>query len=96
MTIPDAVLHPRLRWLVLVIVAPLFFVGGPDWASGPLYKSAWNLGHIMFFAVLTLAVRPDRWLRGWQLWLVCTAVIFAAGWTIEGLQGSFGRNEVGS
>lgn len=83
---------PLLAGAASLLIAPFLFIGGPDWASGPLLKSAWNLGHILLFALLTLAVRPWRWLSGWRLWLVVTAVLLAVGAGIELIQNGFNRD----
>lgn len=40
---------------VLVLTASLFFIGGPDSLALPTISYAWNLGHILFFALLALA-----------------------------------------
>ncbi|MFE8071961.1 succinyl-CoA synthetase subunit beta [Marinobacteraceae bacterium S3BR75-40.1] len=82
-------LYRLAGWLLLAFIAPLFFVGGPDWASGLLFKSAWNLGHILFFGLLTWMVRPWRWVAGWRLWLGVTLVVLAAGALIESFQHAF-------
>ena len=83
---------PLLAGAASLLIAPFLFVGGPDWASGPLLKSVWNLGHILLFALLTLAVRPWQWLGGWRLWLVVTAVLLAVGTGIELIQGEYNRD----
>lgn len=75
-----------------LLIAPFLFIGGPDWASGPLLKSAWNLGHILLFALLTLALRPWRWLSGWRLWLVVTGVLLVVGIGIELIQNGYNRD----
>ena len=75
-----------LAGVTSLLIAPFLFVGGPDWSSGPVYKSAWNLGHILLFALLTLTVKPWQWLYGWRLWLVVTGVLLAMGIAIELLQ----------
>lgn len=85
--------HP-VQWLafaLLLCVTPLFFTGGPDWTDGPLFKAGWNLGHVVFFALLTMAVAPWRYVSGWQLWLASTAAVllFSAG--IELVQASIDR-----
>lgn len=85
----------QLPWLAgaaSLLIAPFLFIGGPDWASGPLLKSAWNLGHILLFALLTLTFRPWLWLSGWRLWLVITAAILAIGIGIELIQGDHNRD----
>tara|TARA_R100001440_G_scaffold8937_5_gene16858 strand:+ start:41153 stop:42151 length:999 start_codon:yes stop_codon:yes gene_type:complete len=84
-------LSQRLALCAVAVLLPFFFVGGPDWASDPLYKSAWNLGHILFFGTLTLAIRPHQWLDGWRLWLASTTAALIAGCIIELLQGDLGR-----
>lgn len=70
----------------IVLIAPFFFIGGPGWTDGPLYKSAWNLGHILFFALLTLAVQPWRFWTGWKLWGLSTLAVLLVGLGIELLQ----------
>lgn len=85
----------RLQWLAgaaFLLTAPFLFIGGPDWASGPLLKSAWNFGHIVLFASLTLAVRPWQWFSGWRLWFAVTVALLAAGLVIEVLQYGLDRN----
>lgn len=77
--------------LGLVVLFPLFFVGGPDWSSGPLFKSAWNLGHILFFAMLVCVARPHRWFSGLSLWLVVTVVVTGFGGFIELAQDGLSR-----
>lgn len=78
-----------LRYLAfagMILIAPLFFVGGPGWSDGPLFKSAWNLGHILFFALLTLAIQPWRVWTGWSLWGIGTLAVLMLGTGIELLQ----------
>ncbi|MDX1457080.1 MAG: succinyl-CoA synthetase subunit beta [Marinobacter sp.] len=85
------ILTRRLLGLALLLILPLFFFGGPDWSSGPLYKSAWNLGHVLFFGLLTLWINPRRWLSGWPLWLTATAAVALIGAGIEALQDGLDR-----
>ncbi|MDF0748743.1 succinyl-CoA synthetase subunit beta [Marinobacter sp. 71-i] len=75
-----------LAFVGVILAAPFFFVGGPGWTDGPLLKSAWNLGHILFFALLTLAVQPWRAWTGWTLWSICSLVVLLVGAGIELLQ----------
>lgn len=92
---PGSVLKgQRLRMLAFAGVAgvvPLLFIGGPDWASGPFYRSVWNLGHTGLFAVLTYALKPWQWLTGWRLWLATTGLILLLGILIELLQSGTDR-----
>lgn len=84
----------RLRLLAFmgaVAAAPFLFLGGPDWASGPLYRSIWNLGHIGLFALLTYALNPRQWLAGWRLWLAATGLVLLLGILIELLQSGVDR-----
>lgn len=84
----------RVRFVYIVITVlllPLFFMGGPDWTSGPLFKAAWNLGHILFFGLVTLAVQPQQWLSGWRLWMSVSFGVILVGVLVEWLQGSVGR-----
>ncbi len=73
-------------WLTLAgifCLFPLFFFGGPGWSDGPLFQAAWNLGHPIFFALLTLAVQPWRFVSGWKLWALTSAVVLVLGLGIE-------------
>lgn len=75
-----------LFWLApagLLCIFPLFFIGGPGWSDGPLFRSAWNLGHPLFFALLTLALRPWRFMSGWKLWALASAIVLFLGLGIE-------------
>lgn len=40
----------------LVLLSILFFFGGPDYHSPRSFKATWNLGHILYFALLPLLV----------------------------------------
>ncbi|MFO7529176.1 MAG: hypothetical protein R6W86_10290 [Marinobacter sp.] len=80
-----------LAFLGAAGVAPLLFIGGPDWASGPFHRSVWNLGHIGLFALLTFALKPWQWLTGWRLWLATTSLVLLLGILIELLQSGTDR-----
>ena len=85
--------HP-VQWLafaLLLCVTPLFFTGGPDWTDGPLFKAGWNLGHVVFFALLTMAVAPWRYVSGWQLWLASTSAVLLLSTGIELVQANIDR-----
>ncbi|WP_223794171.1 succinyl-CoA synthetase subunit beta [Marinobacter sp. F4216] len=85
-------LGPRsLAFLVVLIVTPLLFFGGPDWFNGPFGSAVWNLGHIGFFGLVTLAAHPWRRLSGWQLWILPTVVVLLIGGAIEVIQSDMGR-----
>ncbi|MGO1463131.1 MAG: hypothetical protein ACTHV7_12495, partial [Oleiphilaceae bacterium] len=70
---------------------PLFFIGGPDWATGLFYEAVWNLGHILFFFLITLLLQPQRKFGGWKLVTVTTVVVLVSGGLIELVQGRIGR-----
>ncbi len=40
----------------MALMIPWFFVGGPGYEGSRGFKEAWNLGHVLFFAVFTVAV----------------------------------------
>ena len=40
--------------IIMALMTILFFIGGPDYHSPRSFKSFWNLGHILYFAVLPL------------------------------------------
>lgn len=76
---------------VLLLILPLFFVGGPDWSAGPVYRSIWNLGHSLFFGLLTLATLLWVGTGGWRQALGLSIAVFLLGWGIEYLQSYVGR-----
>lgn len=56
----------KYRWrILLILVFPWFFFGGPEYESSRMFKEAWNLGHILFFAAFTL--ETDRYLTSRRL-----------------------------
>ncbi|MDX1634250.1 MAG: succinyl-CoA synthetase subunit beta [Marinobacter sp.] len=75
----------------LVLMLPLFFIGGPDWSAGALHKALWNLGHPLFFGLLVMLVAPRQPLRGASLWVATTLAVLLAGLAIELLQGAAHR-----
>ena len=54
--------HSPYRWYFLVLfgASPLFFLGGPDLNSHRLLTELWNLGHLIFFALLVFLL-DDYW-----------------------------------
>lgn len=70
---------------------PLFFFGGPDWAEGLFYNAVKNLGHILFFFLITLLLQPQCRFGGWRLVTVTSVGVFVAGGLVELVQGGIGR-----
>jgi len=84
-----------LFWLApagLLCLFPLFFIGGPGWSDGPLIRSVWNLGHPVFFALLTLTVRPWRFVSDWKLWALSSLLVLFLGLGVEFIQSLSGRD----
>lgn len=81
-------------WL-LILMAALLFVGGPDAESHRIYKEVWDTGHLFLFAgvswvMLSLPIMKHR---TWIVMLaVTTGVCLVAGAAIEVLQLMVGRN----
>lgn len=78
--------------LLLLAIAPFFFLGGPDWASPRLYRALWSAGHYLFFALLTAWVMTYRPLHRVRDWLLLTLVVILLSLVIELVQGMVGRN----
>jgi len=50
----------KSRWnILLLVIFPWFFIGGPGDGDSRIFKEVWNLGHILFFAVF--ALEADRY-----------------------------------
>lgn len=83
----------RTHWLLALsaLISPLLFLGGPDWASPPLYRSLWGLGHLLLFALLGAWLQGVRPLYHWRHWLFGTLGVLVASLVIEGVQSQVGR-----
>jgi hypothetical protein len=82
---------PVVLGLALCVLFPLFFIGGPDWTSGPLHRSAWNLGHLLFFGLVVFTWQVVFGIGGRRQWLLLSAGAFLVGGIIELLQNGLGR-----
>ena len=47
--------------VILLLISPLFFIGGADYYAPRSVKEIWNLGHLVFFAMFVL-VLDGYWL----------------------------------
>ena len=85
-----------LLGVILLLGLPFFFWGGPGYYSSRSYKSAWDLGHIFYFLLLSL------WLHGYigkekiarspfLFFLSLFTFVFFIGFLVELLQ-MFGGN----
>jgi VanZ family protein len=78
----------------LVVLFVFFFVGGPDYHSARHLKAFWNLGHILFFALLAyLLFSYRKWLEGRfaAQSLIILGICLALGILIELFQYDFQR-----
>lgn len=85
--------HPLLNPLLLALVlvgTPFFFLGGPGYHGARSFQAAWDLGHILYFLLLScwfhrlLAARV-AWSSG-RLLAVIFTVVLVFGLTVEVLQ----------
>jgi len=79
---------------LLLIGFPFFFLGGPGYRASRFFKEAWNLGHILFFFLITwLIIRyapfVRSWARSWRMFLLFFCSVLVVGIGIELLQGVF-------
>jgi hypothetical protein len=82
---------PVVLGLALCVLFPLFFIGGPEWTSGPFHRSAWNLGHLLFFGLVVFTWQAVFGAGGRRQWLLLSAGVFLVGGIIELLQDGLGR-----
>ena len=84
--------------LVLCLGFPFFFWGGPGYHSVRSFKAAWDLGHILFFALATgfaiLLARQRGVKTGWQFIFALVALGGAGGILIEVAQLAVGGRSV--
>lgn len=75
--------------LLLIIGTILFFIGGPDYYSTRSLKYLWDIGHILYFALLTILLLQWKLITHrpliWQ-WLIILAITLVTGVSIEILQ----------
>jgi len=84
--------HGHGYLLLLIPVASLFFIGGPAATALPVEKYAWNLGHIAFFIVATLAFAHFRPVRSNRDVYIFLAAVFGISIFIEVIQRFTGRD----
>jgi VanZ family protein len=77
---------------LLLLAAPLFFVGGPDWVASTLLKNAWNFGHVIFFTLLLVVVQWFIPLTRWRHWVGVTLLALLLGGALEIAQHFVGRH----
>jgi len=76
---------------ILVLGFPFFFFGGPGYYAARSFKAAWNLGHILFFTLASVALcefycsRVSR-KKPVQVFLQVFLIIFLFGLMVEFLQ----------
>ena len=49
-------LRPVILGAILAILTLLFFIGGPDYQSSRSFRAFWNLGHIFYYALLSMVI----------------------------------------
>ena len=79
---------------ILITLSVLFFWGGPGYYSPRSFQAAWNLGHIIYFALLAVVILA--WLRKkprhpFIQILIVFGLTFAIGGFVELLQAGFQR-----
>lgn len=81
-----------LSGLLVLVVVPFFFIGGPDVFSAPVLQNIWNFGHIIFFAIVMLLIQEFKPLPYWRQWLIVTLIAVFLGCSIEFIQSFIGRS----
>lgn len=80
---------PKMRLLVMVALFPFFFLGGPEYHSARSWQEVWNLGHPLFFSLITFHLFYHWRLGGLpvvrRVFLCLFVTIVLGGW-IEYLQ----------
>jgi VanZ family protein len=88
----------QYAWIIgvmLIVGTLLLFRGGPDFDSPRSFKHAWNLGHIIYFALAAWLLSGWRPIARQSLatqWLAILCITLVAGLLIELLQHSVDRD----
>ena len=86
-----------VKWPVILILLlfPLFFIGGPDYYSSRSFKNFWNVGHVVFFALFSYQLlihgRLFRNKSFFQNLFLCLFISTILGFFIEFAQNGFNR-----
>ncbi len=78
----------------IVITPYLFFIGSPEDYSPRSLKHAWNMGHIIYFAILPLAIIlciNIENIKSWHQISIAFGMAVVFGTLLELFQSSFGR-----
>jgi VanZ family protein len=86
--------YPLYLTIALVLLSILFFIGGPKYQSPRSFKAAWNLGHLLFFALLPLlifSVPKNRTIKPTVQAAIVITITLTLGIIVELLQYGFDR-----
>ena len=75
--------------IILAIGSVLLFLGGPDYYSSRSFKYLWDIGHIVYFALLTCLLLRWRFVAQMSLagqWIIILVITLLVGVSIEFLQ----------
>jgi VanZ family protein len=78
--------------VVLILLFPFFFIGGPKIYSTSLFRVFWDCGHLIFFAGLVLLLHTKKPISGWRYCVFLSAFVFIVGSIIEVIQHYTGRD----
>lgn len=85
--------NKNVRFLVysvlLAIGSVLLFLGGPDYYSSRLFKHLWDIGHIVYFALLACLLSRWRFVAKMSLaeqWVIILLITLLVGVSIEFMQ----------
>lgn len=76
-------------YFLLICGTPLFFMCGPNYHSLRSLQEIWNLGHVLFFGLLTVVLYRCSVLNHYPVWrrgLFCFVVVALLGGAIELIQ----------
>jgi hypothetical protein len=78
--------------VLLIIMFPFFFLGGPSVFSSSLFRALWDSGHLIFFFGFVFFVHKKYPISGWRYCLSLSLFVFVVGSLIEIIQSYTGRN----
>ena len=82
----------KVMLVLLIIIAPFFFLGGPDEYSSALFKALWDCGHLCFFVIFVAFLDTRVKLDNWRPALYLSLTVFILGGLIEIIQAHTGRD----
>lgn len=77
---------------LILLVVPLFFIGGVSSVALDIYRRLWDMGHSVFFALLAVNLVWWSIIKNHRQFFIACLMVFSVSLLIEKLQSFIGRD----